>query len=357
MSTAPTVASSHGQAESRRPRHPLPEVEEVRPGLWSIPVPWPGSPLRYTLAYLVSRGQDVALIDTGWPTEQGWDALVAGTRQAGHDVRDIGYVLVTHAHPDHLGMADKVRELSGARIGMHPAEAAALRQASPARLGAESASWLRSRGAPRDEAAQIQGLIAEAIAQRTTLAAPDFLIEHASRPLRGLALRAVWTPGHTPGHLCFHHEDHDVLLTGDHVLPRISPHIAQAPGDNGDPLGSYLASLSGLTDHEPAEVLPAHEYRFAGLAARVTGLLTHHRMRLAEIEHVVARRPGLSTWQVAEVLDWSRGWEHTHGMARRAAVAETLAHLVHLAGQARVVNAGGEIDAWSPGRRAPGRYP
>jgi len=78
----------------------LPPAEQVRPGLWSIPVPWPDSGLRYTLAYLLETRAGVALVDTGWPSEVAWTALEAGIRQAGHDLAEVGYVLVTHAHPD-----------------------------------------------------------------------------------------------------------------------------------------------------------------------------------------------------------------------------------------------------------------
>jgi glyoxylase-like metal-dependent hydrolase (beta-lactamase superfamily II) len=330
----------------------LPPVEQVRPGLWSIPVPWPGSPLRYTLAYLLDFRGGVALVDTGWPTGPGWAALADGVRRAGHDVTEIRHVLVTHAHADHLGMAGQVREVSGALVGMHQAEAATLaRPAGPAwrsRLG----EWLRSRGAPPDQAAEILDVLAGAVQRHARLAKPDFEIEHDSRPLgAGTAIRAVWTPGYTPGHLCFYDEQQDLLLTGDHVLPRITSHIGLPPGAEGDPLGDYQASLRALARYRPAEVLPAHEYRFADLSARIDALLRHHRTRLAEIEHAVACDPGLSTWAVAEALTWSRGWEGTRGGARQNAVSETWAHLVHLRGRQRIVDQGRGLDSWVPGPR------
>jgi glyoxylase-like metal-dependent hydrolase (beta-lactamase superfamily II) len=344
-----STASSQAQEQYWQARR-LPAVEEVRPGLWSVPIPWPGS-LGYTLAYVFASDQGAALIDTGWPSDQAWDALVSGLRDTGHDIGDIQHVLVTHAHGDHLGLAAKIRELSGASVGMHPAEAAALSEIDQPGLLERSAAWLRSCGAPAAEAAHIQNLTMQALAGHRQLAAPDTLIEHGDRPLAGVRLRAVWTPGHTPGHLCFYDEDRDLLLTGDHVLPRISPHIASNPGDD-DPLGTYLVSLAELAAYEPAEVLPAHEYRFVGLGARIAELIAHHQERLAEVEHAVSCRPGLSTWQAASVLSWSRGWENTQGMARRAAVSETLAHLIRLARQQRVVNTGRGIDAWWPGSRA-----
>ena len=120
------------------------------------------------------------------------------------------------------------------------------------------------------------------------------LIEDGARPLgKDAPLRALWTPGHTPGHLCFADERYDVLLTGDHILPRISPNISPAPGDGTeDTLGVYLGSLAAMEDLDPDEVLPAHEYRFAGLPARVRQLQEHHRARLDEVVDVVATADG-----------------------------------------------------------------
>ena len=223
----------------------LPPVEEVRPGLWSIPVPWPRSGLRYTLSYLVSGRGGPALIDTGWPTEEAWSALADSITQTGHDIAEIRYVLVTHAHADHLGMAGRVREASGALVGMHPAEAVTLlHRVGPQAWRERLSGWLCSRGAPDDQVAEISDLMAGAVAFHARLARSDFDVEHDSLPLgAGTGLRAVWTPGHTPGHLCFYDEQQDVLLTGDHVLPRITPHIGLPPGSEGDPLGDYQASL------------------------------------------------------------------------------------------------------------------
>jgi glyoxylase-like metal-dependent hydrolase (beta-lactamase superfamily II) len=159
----------------------------------------------------------------------------------------------------------------------------------------------------------------------------DVLIEDGDRPLGADApLRAVWTPGHTPGHLCFAHEEHDVLLTGDHILPRISPNISPAPNARDDTLGIYLSSLAAMADLDPGEVLPAHEYRFAGLPARVRQLQEHHRVRLAEVLAVVAEADGCTTLEVAERLTWSRPWEQSQGLVRRSAIGETYAHLLHL---------------------------
>ncbi|HEV3213279.1 MAG TPA: MBL fold metallo-hydrolase, partial [Acidimicrobiales bacterium] len=104
----------------------VPPVERVRPGLWSIPVPLPDSPLRYVLVYALELDSGVALIDAGWDTPEAWTALCTGLAVAGGTVADVRAVIVTHIHPDHYGLAGRVREASGAWVGLHPADAALL---------------------------------------------------------------------------------------------------------------------------------------------------------------------------------------------------------------------------------------
>jgi glyoxylase-like metal-dependent hydrolase (beta-lactamase superfamily II) len=166
----------------------------------------------------------------------------------------------------------------------------------------------------------------------------------------GLRLRAVWTPGHTPGHLCYYDETHDLLLTGDHVLPRITPNVSSY--DSADnPLKDYLESLEKLRGIQPAEVLPAHEYRFADLDSRLDDLAVHHKERLAEAADILAGAgpTGLTAWDVATGVTWSRSWADLVSFQRQAAVGEVLSHLRYL--QARGLAAEADVDgvgSWRP---------
>ena len=325
----------------------LPPVELVRPGLWSIPVPMPDSPLRYVLVYAIELPAGVAIVDAGWPTEESWQALVAGLAHTGNAITDVRAVLVTHAHADHHGLAGRVREASGAWIGMHPLDAATLKRRHDLQAIVDlGQAWVRARGGSADDVADTVSDV-EGLRTLHQLADPDRLIEDGDRPLgAGRGLRAVWTPGHTPGHLCFYDEDHEVLLSGDHVLPRISPNISLHPGQGDDPLGDFLASLDVTGALEANEVLPAHEYRFAGLQDRVAQLHAHHAARLAEVETILAAAPGATTWEVATRLTWSRPWSALQGYIKQSAVGETLAHLVRLERLGRIARLPGAIDRW-----------
>src|SRR5262245_64954983 len=97
----------------------LPPVERVGAGLWSIPVPIPHNPMRYTLAYALESDDGFILVDAGWNDDTSWQALVTGLESAGASIGDIRGVLVTHFHADHLGLAGRVRDACGAWIAMH----------------------------------------------------------------------------------------------------------------------------------------------------------------------------------------------------------------------------------------------
>ena len=85
-----------------------------------------------------------------------------------------------------------------------------------------------------------------------------------------------------------------------------------------------------MRGYDSAEALPAHEYRFRGIAGRADAIAEHHRARAEEIIDVIASSDGPTIWQVAQQLTWSRGWAQITGFMRRAALAETAAHIAYL---------------------------
>jgi glyoxylase-like metal-dependent hydrolase (beta-lactamase superfamily II) len=314
----------------------MPPVEAVTDRVWSIPVPVPDSPIRYTLSYLLLGDDGAVVVDPGWEHEPTWDALTAGLREAGVEPEAVSGIVVTHLHPDHHGLSRRLAEVSGAWIAMHPAESAML-EARNAELGQHAdQAWLVRQGTPAADIAAMTPT-AEQLASFASMARPTVdLADEALIPLPGRRIRAVATPGHTPGHLCLYDEDENLLLTGDHVLPRISPNVGLQPFASDPPLGPYLRSLDRVRRYADSEVLPAHEWRFRGLDARLDQLVEHHAERCEEILSVVAREGSMTMWALTERLTWSRGWDSIRGFQRRAALAETRAHAAYLAEDGRL---------------------
>lgn len=320
----------------------LPPVERVRPGLWSVPVPIPDNPLRYVLVYALELDSGVAIVDAGWNTDIAWTALEQGLDSMGAQMSDVEAVLVTHIHPDHYGLAGRVREASGAWVALHPADAAILkaRYIDTDDLLATMRDLMIDSGVP-DEKLPDLNLASMMIRSQVTMAEPDVLLEDGERPkLGGWDLRAIWTPGHSPGHLCFYSEERELLLAGDHILPRITPNVSVHSQQHLNPLGDFLESLLAVRNLPVEEVLPAHEYRFAGLDARVDELIAHHTDRLVGLERSLAERPGSTAWELTLDMTWSRPWEDIPPFMQRAANGETLAHLVLLENHDRVRRTG-----------------
>jgi len=329
------------------PSDELPPVEPVRPGLWSVPVPIPVSPLRYVLTYAFEVPGGLVLVDPGWNAPESLAALESGLATMGAGLRDVRGVLVTHLHPDHYGLAGRVREVSGAWIALHPADAALIpeRYEDVDALLERIVAWLRDTGVPASDLADMRDA-SMAMRNFVVVAQPDVLLEDGDRPeVPGWQLVAVHTPGHTPGHLCFHEERSGLLLTGDHVLPRITANVSVHPQSTSDPLGDYLGSLERLRKYAGSPALPGHEWRFDNLGERLDQIVAHHERRLDATQALVAA--GAETvYEVAVRLEWSRPWERIRGSMRRAAIGETQAHLVALERRGRLVRGGGRPLRW-----------
>ncbi|WP_097924938.1 MBL fold metallo-hydrolase [Streptomyces sp. wa1063] len=335
------------------------QVTDHGGGVHSIKVPIPDNPLGHTLVHLVDTDRGPVLIDTGWDDPASWDTLVAGLDALGTAVADVHGVVITHHHPDHHGLSGQVREASGAWIAMHEADTAIVRRTR----ASEPGTWLdyltrklAAVGAPEDHLAPLRA--ARGGGRLRTLpglraALPDReIVPGELLDLAGRRLRAVWTPGHTPGHVCLHLEErhpaglagHGRLFSGDHLLPGISPHIGlyEDPDDTTvtDPLGDYLASLERIGRLGVAEVLPAHQHAFTDAGGRVRELLDHHEERLTGLLALLATP--LSPWQLAERMEWNRPWEQIPHGSRSIAVSEAESHLRRLVklGRAEAVPGG-----------------
>jgi glyoxylase-like metal-dependent hydrolase (beta-lactamase superfamily II) len=309
----------------------MPPVEEVRPGVWSIPVPFPGNPMRYTLAYLLMGAGEAAIVDPGWDSAEGWETLKAGLAAAGAAASDITGVVATHYHPDHLGMAARLRSGGAAWLALGererlPAEWSADMGAFVAGDRAQYTAW----GVPADTVGEVT-FRAGQWEELRSIAEPELrLADGGLLPVAGLEVRVLATPGHTPGHICLLDVKNSVLLTGDHILPRITPHLSLEALGHDDPVGDYLRSLDVLAAGNGMEVLPAHEYRFQGLAQRVAELRRHTLARSGEVAAVLESGNARTVWDVARELTWSRGFGSLRRFTLRLALAETASHLVHL---------------------------
>lgn len=310
-----------------------PPVELVAPGIWCVPTVVPDNPIGWTQAYVLESDDGPYLIDTGWNHDLAWADLTVGLQACGTEVSAVQGIIVTHHHPDHLGLVGRVREASGCWVGLHDADTDLVRRHrqilsdDPEVFDKDTAEKLLEAGATQCDVDEVHSALKMAHMPRPEL--PDRGLDTQTLHLGGRRIDLLHTPGHTPGHLCLRIDGR--LLTGDHLLKTISSHVGLYgfEGPDGDPLGSFFSSLRLLTGDEPTEVLPAHRGRFTGVDARVAELLGHHDERLVEIKEALSDGP-LTPWALCQAMTWNRPWDELPRMMLRAALAETMAHVRHL---------------------------
>lgn len=317
---------------ARRADEPLPEAREVVSGVWKITLPIP-FPLRTVNVYALVDGDGWALVDAGMGTPDAREAFAAGLERAGLQVGNLKEIVLTHHHPDHIGLSGELQEQSGARVYMHPLDERSVRiiweGTMPERFGRVT-SFFKKHGLERTELWYTQ---TDPKVVRTILHVPPHeaftLVEDGEYlTLAGERYRIIWVPGHADGQIVLFRERDGVFVAADHVLPRITPNVGlYSEYDRLNPLADYLDSLHKVENLPASIVLPGHGEPFADLAGRVREIVQHHYEREEQILALLRERPQHAAEITRQMFPDRRIQSHE---ALRMAVAEILAHLEHM---------------------------
>lgn len=303
------------------------EAAEVAEGVYQLKVPVP-FPLVFVSVYLVEGDEGWTIIDTGYDYLEGREVWESEVRQVGLDLdRDVGRIVVTHFHPDHLGLARWLQERSGAPVYMLEGEIHHSREIWNNPGHASFAGHLVRGGMAR-------ALAERAAAQmRAKLSLPGEVLplqEGEKIELGAGAARVLHAPGHADYQVMLHDEGRKMLFSADHVMLEITPNIGLWPDTKGRPLARYLESLSGLRGLDADLVLPGHGPLFHDFDGRVDELLLHHEERLDLMHRALGDEPR-TPFSVSREL-----FRYTLSLYERCfALAETLAHLEYLVSEGR----------------------
>jgi glyoxylase-like metal-dependent hydrolase (beta-lactamase superfamily II) len=319
-------------------------LSEVVPGiLWTrMPLPFA---LDHVNLWLLADADGWCAIDAGIatdPVRELWDGILAGPLRQ----RGLRRLLVTHMHPDHVGLAGWLVGRSGAEFLMprteylaaHAARAEITQPVVDAQLG-----FYRRAGVP--EAVIQAGLrnLGRFRAVVSALPAEYRRICHGDEiGIGGRTWRVIIGEGHAPEMACLYSRELNVLIAADQVLPRISPNVSVWPSEPfADPLSEFLASMERFRDlPRDVLVLPSHGLPFRGLHARMDELVAHHAERLEET--LAACRNPCTVMDLVEIL--FRRPLDAHQMA--FAIGEAAAHLNHLERQGRLLRSAGADEVW-----------
>ncbi len=309
------------------PTLPAPgETIEVAPGVHWIRMTLPFA-LNHINLWLLDDGEGVAVVDTGYDidsTREAWDAIL------GRLGRPVTRIIVTHYHPDHLGLAQWLAERTGAQVSMSLGEflaGHAVWNALPGYNETDMVAQFRRNGL--DET-RCQAFVSRGNAYRRGVpslpASYRRLYGGDKLVIGGREWEVITGYGHSPEHSSLYCAEAGVLISGDMLLPRISTNVsvfAAAPDD--DPLGRFLASIRGFERlPEASLVLPSHGNPFRNIGLRVVQLIEHHDARCAEL--LAACAEPRSAGELLSTL-FPRPLD-THQVM--FAMGEAIAHLNHL---------------------------
>ncbi len=300
-------------------------------GITRLPLPVGVHGIETVNAYVLADGPHVTLVDCGvWranPADDGLADLRQGLRTAGYELADVSRIVVTHAHIDHYGLAGRLMELTGAELWMH-----ALTDLDCEKYRHPDTAVARRRDTYTDHGLPPAELPAVAHGLRDWMPYLHSVVEASTRlqggekiAIGGRDWAVLHTPGHSTGHICLWSPDLQVVLSGDHLLPGVTPPVTFERGFDADPLRSYLDSLRSIEALRAAEVLPGHGSPFADVQRRIEAILRNKMRRLDAIRQAIEDGPAT----VVEIAD--RVFSRVMLQHQRSfALAETLAHIAYL---------------------------
>jgi glyoxylase-like metal-dependent hydrolase (beta-lactamase superfamily II) len=342
-----------------------PEVTEVAPGVlrMQLPITMPG--LGHVNCYALLDRDGAAVVDPGLPGASTWRAIQDRLKQAALKPKQIHTVLVTHSHPDHFGCASRFATESKAQVVAHRSftfgswrqapdqpevsvedlqahvdghaegtQAAERERAQvpPPDSPAPPSMWGFGSSTPWGGASPRPGFMRRWRYRMASWGGNASFVPEITRPvdhesvleLAGREWFVLHTPGHTGDHICFHDPENGVFLSGDHVLPSITPHISGLTGAP-DPLKLFFYSLDRVGEIRDVKIaLPAHGHPFADLRGRTDAIKRHHHDRLEKMRGISRDigRPA-TVEEFSQQLFSPRSWGPM-------ADSETYAHLEHL---------------------------
>lgn len=333
------MSTSSGGIERQEKQPATEEITEVAPGVLrsQLPIDMPG--LGHVNCYFLEDENGLAVVDPGLPDQASWDALVQRLGTAGYTPDNVHTVVVTHSHLDHYGGATRLVDGHGAKILAHESFGSRLgfdddsefadfdavdengEPVAPWDMGGTTPWGTRREPPPQFVIDEWKKSIATGGSFTPT---PHIRVTDAqSVTLARREWVAVHTPGHTNDHLCLYDPTEGTMLSGDHVLPTITPHIG---GDDSgeDTLGTFMDSLQRMHDYSDVRLaLPAHGHPFADLDGRAEHICEHHVERLDDLRSAAKAMGTGSVNEYMKGLFRERSWGY---MAER----ETFAHLEHL---------------------------
>ena len=311
-------------------------------GIHRIAIPTPFAVGRVNV-YLI-EDEPLTLVDAGPNSATSFDELISGLAVLGRRLEDIGLVILTHQHIDHLGLVSLVAQRSGAEVAAIDVAVQFVENYSEeAQKDDEFARAVMLRnGIPEDVVSALSSVSQAFRAWGARADVTRVLRDGEELRLRDRTLHVHHRPGHSPTDTVFHDRERRILISADHLLGHISSNpLITRPTDGSDErpqaLVTYLRSLEATRAMDVELVLPGHGDPITDHRALIDERFTLHRRRAEKIHRLIAEQPR-TAYELAQAL-----WGNVAVTQAYLTLSEVLGHvdLLTNAGRVREVDRGG----------------
>ena len=272
--------------------------ERVVPGVWRLrlPLPWPGVP--HGNAWALAAGDGIVLVDTGMHEPGSLGHLERALDQVGLRLEHVRLLVCTHAHSDHYGQAAAIIERSGCELWMHPRwEHMKLMAEDPEKALEQRIEVAVQSGVPEEPLRQFMARRRESGTGVLKVVPPDRDLVPGVEIETDLGTWSVHeTPGHAPSHVCLFQRERRLLVSGDHVLGRVS--LWFDPSGTDDPVGEYLTSLDVVDGLDARLCLPGHGRTFGDVRGHVEANRTAIRTGMDKVRTALSENGGQTAFEV-----------------------------------------------------------
>jgi glyoxylase-like metal-dependent hydrolase (beta-lactamase superfamily II) len=302
-------------------------MEEILPDLYKVKIPLPNISLPGINCYIIKNVDRFLIVDPGLNHDQSLASIQEALTCLSVNMARIDFFL-THMHIDHMGLMLRLRS-SDSKIYVGQGEKQPLESDWDGIF-----SLALAHGFPEDELPSLllqhPGYVWTKSGSAVDL---PYHIKQENEVLRvgNYSFTIIETPGHSEGHLCLYEPIKKILISGDHILKKITPSI-DVWSEEDDPLFKFLKSLNKIEKLGVKWVLPGHGQIFTDCKVQIKKQKAHRLARTNEIVHIL-KQTHRNAYELASQVDWNirgRSWDNLSALQKWFSTLEVLAHLFYL---------------------------
>ncbi len=310
-------------------------MEKVYENIYKNEIPLPNNPLRIINSYIITSDDKNLIIDSGFDHEACKEAFFDAVSKLNLDL-DNTYLLITHLHSDHSGLASKLSK-EGIKLYAGEIDGKMINRMSKQEYWDNFNNYKTIFGLDKDNITFDDHPGYKYCPKEEIDFIP--LNDGDTINIGEYSFDVVDIKGHTPGHIGLYEKNHKLFFSGDHILDRITPNIAFWGYEHGDILDIFLNNLNKINDYDIDIVFPAHRNIITDHQRRIKELKNHHNERLEEILKIVKENPKITVRDVASKMNWqfrAKSFLDFPNPQKWFACGEAMTHLLHLCYQNKI---------------------